>query len=99
MRTQIVSIPLKLMRSELHHESFGKRQLMREGGNKVTQRVLAKTGNFSTIALFIIPDYLNDKNNKALVMGNKMCYMSLHYHYVVNFFSVGFCPNPTSKYH
>ena len=26
------------------------------------------------------------------------CYVS-HYHQVVGFFSAGFCPNPTSKYH
>lgn len=104
MLTQILSISLKLMCfckcSELHHESFGTRQLMREGGNKVKQRVLAESGNFSTIALFIIPDYLNDKNKITKHSSWEIkCVMSLHYHYVVNFFSVGFCPNPTSKYH
>lgn len=31
-------------------ESFGKKQLMREGGGEVEQRVLAGSGDFSTIA-------------------------------------------------
>lgn len=38
---------------------------MREGGGEVEHRALAGSGDFSTIALFIITDYQNDKNRIA----------------------------------
>ena len=51
--------------SESHREPFGKRQLMREGGGEVAQRDLEGSGNYSTIALFIITHYQKGKNRIA----------------------------------
>ena len=72
---------------------------MKEGGNKVEQRILAESGNFSTMP------YLSSQitemtkiEQQRLIMENTMGYTCLHDHYVVDSSSVGFSTNPTSKY-
>lgn len=73
---------------------------MKEGGNKVEQRILAESGNFSTMPYLSSQiTELTKIEQQRLIVENNMGYMCPHNHYVVDSSSVGFSTNSTSKYH